>query len=210
MKQTYMITLELDTQIAEEYNKLSADYENLSAQEYQNFDFLSDAVFYGTEMLQLKPLVDTSIISWLPVNGTVPPTTMHYYLLTDGESTQQGMLSDEGKWIGAPITYRPTHYAELPTFTPVQAIPSYIQRHTCEACGEGFTLSEWDNRETPHEPDCPNYGQEPDEDGLQHHVDCTCDRNFHSRCYNADYQATDDLGHKIALTLRPDRFEVVE
>jgi hypothetical protein len=60
------------------------------------------------------------------------------------------------------------------------AIGNRWQWKTCDACGELFTPSEWDKRETPHDPDCPNY----DPDDEDEFVECTCDRNYHADCFN--------------------------
>ncbi len=49
----------------------------------------------------------------------------------------------------------------------------------CDECGKPFTQSEYDNRHTHHEPDCPNENEW--DDGI-HHVDCECDINYHEGC----------------------------
>ena len=72
------------------------------------------------------------------------------------------------------------YWNEDTTVEPVDTTGHYWERYTCDACGKPFTLEEWDARETPHNPDCPNY--DPDDD--DEHVNCTCDRNYHSQCWN--------------------------
>lgn len=55
---------------------------------------------------------------------------------------------------------------------------NYQGHYLCDGCGQTFTYKEWDNRCTPHEPDCPNADSEDGE-----YVDgCDCDLNYHTRC----------------------------
>jgi hypothetical protein len=56
----------------------------------------------------------------------------------------------------------------------------------CDGCGLGFTPSEYDDRITPHNLDCPNFNYEEDDDGCSEFVTCTCDRNFHFDCYDEE------------------------
>ena len=50
----------------------------------------------------------------------------------------------------------------------------------CDGCGEPFTAAEWEDRHTPHEPDCPN--RDTCDTGIYVVDSCECDRNYHSRC----------------------------
>lgn len=202
MKRTYTLTITIDEQIAEEYNKLAANYQKLTPQEYQDFDFLADAVL-DTDNL-LVPADDTSIIHWLPVNGTVPPERYHSYLLTDGEVTREGITGDGRVWFGTPYHYQPTHYAELPTFEPVQIIADVV----CDGCGQAFTAEQWEKRYTPHEADCPCF----DVDFADSRGDfaCTCDRNFHVGCYTDELREQDNNTCDMLRVLHPDRYAYAE
>lgn len=47
---------------------------------------------------------------------------------------------------------------------------------TCDVCGDGFTLAEWNDRHDGHEPDCPVRLCEGYDSG------CDCDLVYHDRC----------------------------
>lgn len=51
---------------------------------------------------------------------------------------------------------------------------------TCSYCGREIDPDSdyW----TQHDESCPNCDQEPDEDGLQFHVDCDCDNYMCTGC----------------------------
>lgn len=203
MKRTYTLTITVDEQLAEEYNKLAADYQNLTAQEYQDFDFLTDAIL-DTDS-PLVPADDTSTIHWLPVNGTVPPTRNTDYLVRDSwGNIYISYAGSSGKLINAVEKATLTHYAKLPTFTPVQTIPDY----TCDGCGQPFTSDQWEQRYTPHEADCPCF----DDDFADHRGDfaCDCDRNFHVGCYTDELRAEDDNTCDMLRVLHPDRYATEE
>lgn len=125
MKRTYTLTIAVDEQIAEEYNKLAADYQNLSPQEYQDFDFLTDAILDANSLL--VPADDTSTIHWLPVNGTVPPEKNKRYLVLCNTGLAFAYQDFAGRWMEGYDFIWPSHYAKLPTFTPAQAIPYHTQ-----------------------------------------------------------------------------------
>jgi hypothetical protein len=74
----------------------------------------------------------------------------------------------------------------------------YWQTYTCDGCGKPFTLEEWDARETPHHTDCPNYDLDDDALGDEGFTECTCDRNFHSHCFNFDSDPEMDAQQKAA------------
>ena len=88
------------------------DYDSLS-RELQ--DKIDNAWYWFADNLSeltlaITPLHETSMVYWLPINGTIPPTDGIAYLVTDGETTCNGFWSD-GHWIGM---LSPTHYVEYP------------------------------------------------------------------------------------------------
>lgn len=199
---TYYFKLDLSPaqeQLAERYNELAPDYDNLSPDECREFDDITTVIFQPTQLLLTK---DTAVICWLPVNGTVPPEKYKTYLTVDADGFIVSAAIDyRGQWADTlDNCIYPTHYAELPTTPHLE----YWQHYTCDACRKPFTLEEWDARSTPHEPGCPNFGE--DAQDWQH---CTCDRNFHSSCYDADYQTVDEQAAAEARMLAPDRYSAV-
>jgi len=200
-KTTYYFKLELSPtqeQLVERYNKLAPDYDNLSPLELAEYDDITAELFQPTHLTLAK---DTAVICWLPVNGTVPPEKYKTYLVTDRDGhITSAYVNHHGEWMDEEHAYHPTHYAEPPVTPRLE----YWQHYTCDACREPFTAEEWDERDTPHEPDCPNFEQDGDEEYM-----CTCDRNFHATCYDADYQAADELAAAQARMLTPDRYSAV-
>lgn len=206
MKRTYTLTIHVEEQLVEEYNKLVTRYDELTAQECQDFDFLRAILDTDSP---LQPADDTSTIHWLPVNGTVPPTRGTDYLVRDSwGNIYISYAGSSGKLMNAVEKTTLTHYAELPTFEPVQIIPDYITRHTCDGCGQAFTAEQWEKRYTPHEADCPCF----DVDFADSRGDfaCTCDRNFHVGCYTDELREQDNNTCDMLRVLHPDRYAYAE
>lgn len=67
------------------------------------------------------------------------------------------------------------------------AAMEYENKPCCDGCGKHFTEDEWDERITPHEVYCANFGKEVDT------KECGCDRNFHKECYNEDDDQIDRI-----------------
>lgn len=49
--------------------------------------------------------------------------------------------------------------------------------YACDGCGKPFTIREWADRCTPHEPGCPNA-----DDEAEYTDGCDCDLNYHAAC----------------------------
>lgn len=62
------------------------------------------------------------------------------------------------------------HRTENPGTITVYNLP------TCDVCGDGFTLEEWNDRHDGHEPDCPVRLCEGYDGG------CDCDLVYHAHC----------------------------
>jgi hypothetical protein len=94
------------------YNELpKAEQEDLDLA----WDWMTDNLSGIIE--SITPLVETSMVCWLPIGGTVPPALYTRYLFTDGVKTWTGEASSNFYFDDQGYLIKPTHYAELPVIT---------------------------------------------------------------------------------------------
>jgi hypothetical protein len=119
-KHQYLVTFEnIEAGLIDRIKFLMSKSE-LTDEQQSDFDYACDEFRDNMEYILLDQIVpsmvklyETSMVYWLPVNGTIPPTDGIGYLVTDGQTTWADSWCDEDEsWLLGYGT--PTHNAEYP------------------------------------------------------------------------------------------------
>lgn len=112
--------------LVDEYNQMTADYDNLSPEECYRYDNLSAELL---SLVILHPMQDTTVIAWLPINGTILPAKGQRCLLTNGSETTTGYYERSlGQWLLRDIlSAKATHWYPCDNNSSVRSEPGYYE-----------------------------------------------------------------------------------
>lgn len=121
----YIITLDwTEANLIDKINRWLSK-PDLTVEEKNDFDLTVDMLEDNINFILVDQIIptmvklhETSMVNWLPVDGTIPPKTNQRYLLSNGKHTSIGMFDDQGFCVtDIPVlALTVTYYAEVPVF----------------------------------------------------------------------------------------------